>query len=243
MTELHIVIVLADNPRALWHEQNAPCRAVVDVFGHLSGDLARKVGSDAGYESCCDNCAGLKDIWRRWSNDAIGRHRPSIGRCVQESVLTLLCGGGGRRRCEAEARQIRGGRECWGSSRCSGSAPAFRSGKQTAGACGLDFLKAALLFRADTGVGRGDTGCGHGLSAILGAEDRPAEVTGKGRTELRHATVISRQAGQAVSRRAIFGRIEFVVGPTGVARLQRVEQCTAEADAGDKTKAGEDLAR
>jgi hypothetical protein len=134
-------------------------------------------------------------------------------------------------------------RECWGSSRCSGSAPAVRSGEEAAGPRGLDLLKAALLFRADTGVGRGDNGSGHRLSAILGAEDRSAEVTGKGRTELGHATVISRQAGQALSRRAILGRIEFVVGPTGVARLERVEQCTTKADAGDKTKAGEDLAR
>ena len=199
--------------------------------------------SDAGDQRRGYHCSRLKDVRRYWRSDAIGRNRPAIGRGVQKRVLPVLRRGRGGRRSEANARQIRHRRERWGSSRSSGCAPAFRSGEETAGARGLDFLKAALLFRADAGIGRGRPGCGHRLSAILGTKDRPAEVTGKRGTELWHATVISRQAGQSVSGRAVLGRIEFVVRPTGVAGLKRVDQRTSEPDAGDKTEAGENLPR
>lgn len=50
LTEADIVAVLADQPRALRDEQNAPGRAVVDMLRDLGGDLARQVGSDAGDE-------------------------------------------------------------------------------------------------------------------------------------------------------------------------------------------------
>jgi hypothetical protein len=202
-----------------------------------------KIGADAGDERGRDDGAGLKDVRRRRSNDAIGRDGAPIGRRVEEGVLAILRRGSGRRRREAEARQIR---------RMGGSAPAIPAAagaprlsirKKTAGPRGLDLLKAALLFRLMPGIGRGDSGRRHGLAAILGAEDRSPEVTGKWRTELRHATVISRQAGQAVSGRAVLGRIEFVVRPTAVAGLKRVDQRTAEPDAGDKTEAGENLPR
>ena len=40
LAELHVVVILADDPRPLRHEQDAPRGAVVNVLRHLRGDLA-----------------------------------------------------------------------------------------------------------------------------------------------------------------------------------------------------------
>ena len=77
LAELNIVVVLADDARALGYEQDAPRRAVIDILRHLRGDLARKVGSDAGDQRGRDDGAGLQNrggfIWvnkkRNWIED------------------------------------------------------------------------------------------------------------------------------------------------------------------------------
>ena len=43
LPELDVVVVLADDARALWNEKNAASRAVVDIFGHLGGDLSQQI--------------------------------------------------------------------------------------------------------------------------------------------------------------------------------------------------------
>ena len=127
LPEADAVVVLADQPRSLRQEQDAAGRAVIDILRHLRRDLAGQIGADAGDERGGNHRPGLKDVRRRRSNDAIGRDRPAIGRCVEEGILAILRGGRGRRWRKAKARQIRRRRECWGNSRRGGRAPAFRS--------------------------------------------------------------------------------------------------------------------
>ena len=50
LPELHVVVVLADNPRALRDQKQSAGRTVVDVFRHLRSDLARQIGANAGDE-------------------------------------------------------------------------------------------------------------------------------------------------------------------------------------------------
>ena len=116
-------------------------------------------------------------------------------------------------------------------------APGFPIGEETAGARGLDFLKAALLFRADAGIGRGRPGCGHRLSAILGTKDRPAEVTGKrDRAVARHCNLA---AGQPVRQRSSGSRSNRVRRSADRRRGSEARgSAHLQPDAGDKTEAG-----
>src|SRR3546814_6033370 len=61
LPELHIVVILADDARALWHQQDTAGRAVVNVLGNLRGNLARPVGPDDRDQCCGYNGSRLKD--------------------------------------------------------------------------------------------------------------------------------------------------------------------------------------
>ena len=50
LTEADAIVILAEQPRALWHQQDAARGAVIDVLRDLGGDLARQIGTDAGDE-------------------------------------------------------------------------------------------------------------------------------------------------------------------------------------------------
>jgi hypothetical protein len=98
-------------------------------------------------------------------------------------------------------------------------------------------LEAALLFGADAWRWSGYTGARNGLTTLLRTKYRPSKVTREGRPKLRHAAIVSRQAGNAVGGRTVLRGIELFWGATGVPRLECVDQCAAYPDAGDQTKA------
>lgn len=50
LAESNLAVILADQARALRDQQMALGRAVIDVFRDLRGDLARKIGLDAGHQ-------------------------------------------------------------------------------------------------------------------------------------------------------------------------------------------------
>ena len=79
------------------------------------------------------------------------------------------------------------------------------------------------------------------MTTILRIEDRAAEVAGERRTENR-ARIIPRKACEAVGSRTVLGRVKFPIAVASVARLQRIDQGTADADADDKSGGREHLA-
>ena len=83
-------VVLADELRALRDEQKFPGRAVIDLFGHLGGDLSRQIGADAGDERGGNDGARLHDVGRRGLGEPIGTDGSPIGRRSQKSGLAIL---------------------------------------------------------------------------------------------------------------------------------------------------------
>ncbi len=71
-------VVLADKPGALRDQQNTAGRAVIDVLGHLGGDLPRQIGTQPGQQRRGNHRAGLEDIGAGRRLDAIGADRPTI---------------------------------------------------------------------------------------------------------------------------------------------------------------------
>ena len=80
------------------------------------------------------------------------------------------------------------------------------------------------------------------LSALLGVEDRSAEIAGKWRTEHRTG-VVAGQVVQSIGGIAVLGRIKFVAASAIVGRLKRVDQGAADPERSDQTEAGENAAR
>ncbi len=60
----HLVVVGADEPRALGDEQQTLCPRVVDIAAHLGHEVARKVGGDPGEEKARDDRAGAERVGR-----------------------------------------------------------------------------------------------------------------------------------------------------------------------------------
>ena len=73
-----------DLSRALRNQQVLASRAVEDGLRHLGGDLAWKVGPDAGDERCRDHGSRLHDIGRSLGFETVGADRSLIRRCVEE---------------------------------------------------------------------------------------------------------------------------------------------------------------
>ena len=101
----------------------------------------------------------------------------------------------------------------------------IRRREETARARCLLFLRDPLLL----GVGAGR----HAGSRDSAIEDRPAEIAGERRPELRRGlgqpSVVPRQIRQAIGRVAVVGVVEF--GARGrMLRLQGEEQRAADAD-------------
>src|SRR6266481_184953 len=62
LAEGDLAVIDADELRALRDEQEPAARAVIDVLGHLRGDLAGKIGTNAGDECSRNHRAGLDNI-------------------------------------------------------------------------------------------------------------------------------------------------------------------------------------
>ena len=65
LAEGYVGIIVADQPRALGDEQDAAGDAVIDRFGHLRGDLTRKIRADPGDEGSRNDAARLQDMGAR----------------------------------------------------------------------------------------------------------------------------------------------------------------------------------
>jgi hypothetical protein len=107
LTESNAGVILTDEAGALRDEENVSGRAVMDVFRHLSRDLAWEVGTDAGDERGGNDGASLKHVGRRRRPNAIRRDGALVGRLIEEGKLAILCRGRRRQRREAEAGEIR----------------------------------------------------------------------------------------------------------------------------------------
>ncbi len=150
LSEPDAAVILADDASALRHEQDLARRAIIDVLRDLRGDLAGKIGTDAGDERGGDHGSGLKHILRCGRCYAIGRDGALVGRLIEESELTILRRGRGWLRREAEAGKIglRHGRR--GRGRGGVPRPRFCGSEQPRGPRRFQFLCPALLLRAGT---------------------------------------------------------------------------------------------
>ena len=81
---------MADQLRALRDQQIFAGRTVIDRFGHLGGDLARQVRTDARDQRGGDHRAGLDDIGRGFGLEPVGADRSPVGRGVEEGRLAVL---------------------------------------------------------------------------------------------------------------------------------------------------------
>ncbi len=86
----NLAIVLADQARALRDEEILAGWAVIDVFRHLGGDLARQVRLDARDEGGGYDRAGLDDIGRRGRGQAVGADSGRVGWPVQKRQFLVL---------------------------------------------------------------------------------------------------------------------------------------------------------
>ena len=138
---------MADQLRALRDQQVFAGRAVVDRLRHLGGDLARKIGTNAGDERGRDDRAGLHDIGRGLGFEPVRTDRALVGRSIEEgglAVLHVLRGAGVDRRRGRRARR---------SARRSRRGEADRLGlliglgEETADPRRLDLLGQALRLR------------------------------------------------------------------------------------------------
>src|SRR3546814_19909530 len=95
---------------------------------------------------------------------------------------------------------------------------------------GLEFLKAPVIFMAYAGRRRRNRRIGDGLSAILGVENRPTQLSRQRRTQ-QWAGIVSRQTVEPVRCGATGGGIELIVRLVGAPTLTSVDECTTYADA------------
>src|SRR6266436_2013648 len=245
LAEGDLAVIGADELRALRDQQEPAARAVIDVLGHLRGDLARKIGTNAGDECSRNYCPGLDHVAGNGIFQAIRADGLAINRAVEEGRLAVLhvekrlrierrciCLSGWCR-CLLVRRRNRRGR---------GSLPRTGGGEQMAGARSLGFLRDALLFGVDGSRAR-----------YLRAEHRPAEIARQGRTERRYsgrgkvvlgnAGIIARQGGEPFRRGFRFGVVEL--RPTArlpVPLIERPNQCATDGDGRDARKTRQYLA-
>jgi hypothetical protein len=62
LPERDLAVIEADKLRSLRDEQVFPGRAVVDILGHLGGDLTGQIGAYPGDERRRNDCTGLDHI-------------------------------------------------------------------------------------------------------------------------------------------------------------------------------------
>src|SRR5690606_32467095 len=80
-----------------------------------------------------------------------------------------------------------------------------------------------------------------GLAAVLGVEDRTAEIARQRRAEDR-AGIVARQTRKTIGSSSVLRGIELLVARPALARLQRINQSAADADAGDEADTSQYLA-
>src|SRR5262252_1520877 len=175
LAEGDLAVIGADELRALRDQQELAARAVIDVLGHLCGDLAGKIGTNAGDEYGRNHSAGLDHVAGSRIFQAIGADRLAIDGAIEEGGLAILHV---EKRLGIERRNIRLSGWCRdllvrsGSRRRRGLLPRAGGGEQAAGARRFGFLRDALLFGVD--------GCRAGR---LGAGYRPPDIARQGRAE------------------------------------------------------------
>jgi superfamily II DNA/RNA helicase len=222
----------------------APRRAVVDVLGDLRRYLPRKIGANAGEERRRNHGARLQDITRCRRREAIGAHRAAIDGRVDEGELAILH--------VLDGVRIDGGRFAARDDRRRRNAVRTRRRKRVRGgarmrigrreefgrARRLPLLADALLLRIDGGGRR---------EMPLRREDRPAEIAGERRAELRdvlwQARIVARQSGEAVGGGSDFGVVELRRLPRAPALLQGVEGHAENGGGGDARKRDQRAAR
>ena len=90
LPETDAIVILTDHARTLRYEKDMARGAVIDILGNLRGDLAWKVGSDAGDQRGWDDGARLEHICRGRRRHAIGRDRALVGGLIEEGELAVL---------------------------------------------------------------------------------------------------------------------------------------------------------
>lgn len=73
LSKLNIGFIVANQPRALRDEQDAPGRAVIDILGDLRRDQARQVRTDAGNQRGGNDRSGQQDVGRGQPGEPFGR--------------------------------------------------------------------------------------------------------------------------------------------------------------------------
>src|SRR5690606_10593939 len=217
LAEGHTVIILADDARSLRDQQQAAGRAVIDVLGHLGRDLAGQIGTDAGDKRRRDHRPGLKDIGRcRWC-DAIRGDGLPVHRPVEKSGMAILRWS---LTTEIETREAGHGRSRRRSS------PRARLEEHAAQTSGFFLGETTLLIWINGG--RRDGRWRDRLPPILRLKYRATEIARQRRSQDR-AGIVARQAGKPICCGAVLGRIEFAAARPGIAGLESVDQCPANA--------------
>ena len=90
LPETDAIVILTDHARTLRYEKDMARGAVIDILGDLRGDLAWKVGSDAGDQRGWDDGARLEHVCRGRRRHAIGRDRALVWGLIEEGELAVL---------------------------------------------------------------------------------------------------------------------------------------------------------
>ena len=90
LTERNLTVVDADEARALGNQQRSARRRVVDIFGHLRGDLTRQIRPHASDKCGRNDGPSLNDIGRCRTGEPVRRRRPAVNRCIDEGEFAIL---------------------------------------------------------------------------------------------------------------------------------------------------------
>src|SRR5262245_53379609 len=90
LPERDLTVVDADQFRSLWNQEVVAGRAVIDILGDLTRDLAGQVGADAreeggGYDRAC-----LHNVFRGGALQPLVAHGAFVDRSVKECELAIL---------------------------------------------------------------------------------------------------------------------------------------------------------
>src|SRR6516165_1120014 len=90
LPERDLTVVDADQLRALWDQEVAAARAVIDILRDLARDLAGQVGADASEESRRNDRSCLHDVFRGRALQPLAAHGAFVDRSVEERELAIL---------------------------------------------------------------------------------------------------------------------------------------------------------
>src|SRR5215471_395302 len=90
LAEGDLAVIGTDELGPLWDQQEPAARAVIDVLGHLCGDLAGKIGTNAGDECSGNHSAGLDHVAGSRIFQAIWADDLAIDGAIEEGGLAVL---------------------------------------------------------------------------------------------------------------------------------------------------------